>query len=313
MKGGNGGVAHPATPLSPPLVRGEGRKKGPHSGPYGKRCSVALYGRRWPGPSPRTALGPPLVRGEGRSASGSAGVAEEVDVETGAETEAALFAEIGDPETAIGEILPSDTLWHQQDVGGVVGTDLKEQRVDLDQIFRSIHDEFKLVVGHGHESADDVEVDPRSFVGVGETATVAIPGSRVPQFRADAGEIAGDVLPHGGGGFNRDVVSSVAESVRKFGDFRRDHGFAAGDNDVFRGEVGDAIKDVIECHRLSLRGPGCVGRVAPDAAQVAPGRANERAGNAGEFALALDAVEEFGDVHEHQPVVEPTFQSVIFP
>src|SRR3972149_9394380 len=53
-----------------------------------------------------------------RRPSRSGCVTVEGDLESRAEPEAALLAKTGDPTPAGDELLVSDSLWHQQDVGG---------------------------------------------------------------------------------------------------------------------------------------------------------------------------------------------------
>ena len=65
----------------------------------------------------------------------------------------------------------------------------------------------------------------------------------------------------------------------------------------------DLADDLVDGQRFPLGLPGGVGRVAPGAAQVAAGRADEDRRHARELAFALDRMEYFGDQHRISRIV----------
>jgi hypothetical protein len=74
--------------------------------------------------------------------------------------------------------------------------------------------------------------------------------------------------------------------------------FAAGEDGVGAVKGEDFLGDVVEGEIRALGVPGGVGGIAPGAAEVAAGGAEEDGGYAGEFTFALDGVEYFSDAHE---------------
>ena len=75
------------------------------------------------------------------------------------------------------------------------------------------------------------------------------------------------------------------------------HRFAAGEDDVFGGVWEDLIEDLASGEIGAFGVPGGVGGVAPGAAEVAAGGADEDGGDAGKLSFALDGVEDLGDPH----------------
>ena len=58
----------------------------------------------------------------------------------------------------------------------------------------------------------------------------------------------------------------------------------------------EPFENLVHLHRRTLGLPGRIGRVAPDAAEVAARRAHEDAGDPSELPLALDALKDFADL-----------------
>jgi hypothetical protein len=118
------------------------------------------------------------------------------------------------------------------------------------------------------------------------------------KFRADGGQIAGDVGGwDGAGGFDGDVLSHGAQGGRQFVNARSHHRFAAGKDDEWCRVTLDLGEDGIDGHVGPLGVPGGVRGVAPSTPQIAPGGADEDRGDAGQFAFALQAVKELRNTH----------------
>ena len=98
-------------------------------------------------------------------------------------------------------------------------------------------------------------------------------------------------------GFDHEGVASVEQALHEGEEFfGLQHGFAAGELDEFaRGESFDLVYDFVFGEELAT-GEGVLG-VAPGAAEVTSGEADEDAGEAGEGGFALDGFVEFDEVH----------------
>ena len=96
-----------------------------------------------------------------------------------------------------------------------------------------------------------------------------------------------------GRGLNGNVMAGRLEGIAQRHDVRHDHRLAAGDHDVAGPKRLDALDDLLNRNLLAFRVPACVGRVAPDAAQIAAAGAHEYGRHAHELAFALDGVEQF--------------------
>ena len=248
-------------------------------------------------------------------------VAPEVDVEAGGEAVAFLFAEVGDPAGAVGEGFGVGAFGHEEDVGGVDAVvwgeafvDLMDDLFDFGEIVGGGEDEFPLALFNGSvaaplyppaaalcEGAKDGDVETVFFVGLGEAAVFAIRGRRVGQLRGDGGEVDGVggklIEPERSGGFDGDVLVVRLEGADEGDEFFEHHRLAAGEDNVIGGMRKDLGEDLVCGEVGPFRVPRGVGGIAPGAAEVAAGRADEDGGNAGELSFALDGVENLGDAH----------------
>lgn len=228
--------------------------------------------------------------------SDAAAGAPEVDVEAGAEAVASGFAEFDEGEGAGAEGGFVEAFGHQEDfVGG--GVEFLGEGFDFGEVVFGLDDEFELVVVVLSELAEGGEVDAGVFVADGPLG-VPLPGGGVGEFGGDGHEVADDGGGDGAGGFDGDVEAAGVEGVGEFRELGLDEGFAAGEDDVAEGGVGGGpIEEAVEGPVFTFGIPGGVGGIAPVAAEITAGGADEEGGDAGEEALALDGGEDFADFH----------------
>ena len=227
-------------------------------------------------------------------------------MEAGGEAVVFLFAEFGEGEGTLGEGGGVGAFGHEEDVLFGDG-DLGGEGFDFGEVGGGGEDEFPLVVFDGAvavsgEGFQDWEVDAVFFVGLGEAAGLAIVRGGVGEFGGDGGEVDAVfwevVEPEGAGGFEGDVEVVGFQGGDEVGEFFEEHGFAAGEDDV-GAVIGEGfLEDGVDGHVGAIGGPGGVGGVAPGAAEVAAGGADEDGGGAGKFSFALEGVEDFADAHE---------------
>lgn len=99
----------------------------------------------------------------------------------------------------------------------------------------------------------------------------------------------------GSSGLDGDVSFFDMELFAKFTQLLKNHGFSAGDHNVGGCPFGGCIDNCIHIPGVPLGFPGGVSGVAEPASEVASAGSNEDAGGACQFALTLDAVENFRD------------------
>ena len=99
--------------------------------------------------------------------SGASGVAEEGDVESGAESPGSFEAGVDDPECLLGG-WRGYAFGHEEDVGGGDGVDGREEGVDLGEVGGVCDDELELVAWGGvEEGVDGLWVEPALIVSFG--------------------------------------------------------------------------------------------------------------------------------------------------
>jgi len=132
--------------------------------------------------------------------------------------------------------------------------------------------------------------------GVGDFAFTR---SGVGELGAEGGEIAGDAIwRDGAGGFDGDVFAGCAEAAGQLGSSRAIIGSPPVRTTCDAGWRRVSARMAIEGKGFAFGLPGRVFGVAPGAAEVAAGSADEDGGDAGELAFALEGVEDFGDAHQ---------------
>lgn len=124
-------------------------------------------------------------------------------------------------------------------------------------------------------------------------------GGGIGEFGTDGGKITGDAIwREGAGCFDGDVVAVGSKCLGEGMNVFCHQGFTACEDDVAEcGAGGSLFDERFDGALLAVGVPRGVWGVAPAAAQVAAGGADEERWRAGEGALSLKGVECFSDVH----------------
>ncbi len=149
-------------------------------------------------------------------------------------------------------------------------------------------------------SGDDAGIEALRFVALALRLGEGVWGrSGVGKFGAEGGKITRDVVGREGArGFDGDVVTCRAERLGQIVDFLGEKGFSAcQDHMAKRGAGSGFLEDGINGSLGAFGVPRCVGCIAPTAAQVATGGADEKRGGPGQGPFALDRVKCLSDVH----------------
>ena len=239
--------------------------------------------------------------------SGAGGVAKEFNMKAVAVAVTVLLAEVDEGVVASADDAGFDSLGHEEDLGGGNGdVEFTGKFGQFVHVPGGGHDEFELEGVVCDPGIEDVEVEAGFVVapgpGVAEFFRI---GGGVGQFGTQGGEVAGDSFRSDGAcSFDGNVLTVGLEQGQELGEFLSDHGFASGHHHVTGPELHDPGSDIFHGHLGSGRVPGCVFGVAPGAAEVASGGADEDRGHPGEFTFALDRVENLRDQHLQVQVEE---------
>jgi hypothetical protein len=84
--------------------------------------------------------------------------------------------------------------------------------------------------------------------------------------------------------------SLCGQPLGQLGGFVEHHRLAAGEDGVIAIVAADLSYDLIDAHLRARRPPGCIGRIAPDAAKITSACANKYRRHAKQFAFALQGV-----------------------
>ena len=155
---------------------------------------------------------------------------------------------------------------HQEDFRRV-GFQGVDQRVNFIEVRGLGDNEFELVVGVIHESAEGVRL--KAELVVLDSPIRVVMGRGVGELGRDAHEVAGDSAEDRAGGLDRDVVVKTFEGGAEGDAFLKEHRFTAGEDGVGGGVSGDAGEDLIDRVIVAFGMPTRVGRVAPGATEVA--------------------------------------------
>src|SRR5690606_36124498 len=237
--------------------------------------------------------------GEPPTGSGAAFVAIQLDVQAVGVAVAASLADFPEPGGAGAHPVERGGLGHEQDlVRRDRAVEFGEQGLDFVEVGGGGDDELELIRVGVDPGADDVGWPAGGLVAFAPGGRQAVVGERVAQLGRERGEVAGDAAGRdGGGGLDGDVVAGGAQGGGKRGQLFGEHGFASGEHGVATGLGGGGGDELGDGLFGALGIPGGVGRVAPVAAEIAAGGADEERRHAGELALALDGIKGLGDEH----------------
>ena len=234
----------------------------------------------------------------GLATSGSTLVAIELHVQTRTVAESSSFADLADPVSAGMEGLDVDALGHEEDVGGLPAAKFGQQFFDFVQIIFGRDNKFELKIWRViDELLDHRNIDPILFMRFGESTAFSFPWSGIRELGGEAGQIELDWLVNRGRGFDGYVTVFFFEGGGQIDDVGHDHRFAAGEDDVLGAVLAPGVYDLLHAHIAPLGFPTGVIGIAPGAAEVAAAGSDEKGGEAGQLAFALDGIEEFGDFH----------------
>ena len=223
-------------------------------------------------------------------------ITPQIDVEAGAETVTSGFANFRKPEATLADRVAVDTLGHEDDACAV-GREAFDDRLNFGQVRGRGNHEFQLVRVIAHQASEDFGLIAQTIMQFSPAASCALARRGVGEFGADAHEIAGDRFVDGAGRLDGDMQPAIAKSNSEGFDLGCDHGLAAGDNDMRGAKVRHLIDDLINCQVFAFGMPGGVRSIAPGAAQIAAGSANEDRWDADKDALTLNREKNLGDFH----------------
>ena len=123
-----------------------------------------------------------------------------------------------------------------------------------------------------------------------EFTALALPGRRIRELGAERDQITVDRFEHRAGRLDRDMATASLELAGKRRDFRRQERLTAGDHDVFCWVLLNFAQDICKAPYRAFRLPRSIGRIAPDAAEIAARRPDKYRWHADQPALALDGV-----------------------
>lgn len=117
------------------------------------------------------------------------------------------------------------------------------------------------------------------------------------EFGTQRHQITNDWLENGCGGLDRDVRAHLFDGGGKLHDFLCQERLAAGNHHVTGRKGCDFRQNFIQAPILAFRPPRCVGRITPDATEIAARGANEYRRDADEPTFTLYRIEYLRDAH----------------
>ena len=130
-----------------------------------------------------------------------------------------------------------------------------------------------------------------------EPAPLSSPRRGVRKLGADRNQVAADRFEDRAGCLDGDMTAALVEFAGKRFDFPREQRLAARQDDIFGWMLSNLGEDGSKAPSRAVRLPRSVGRITPDATEIAARRPDKYRRHADQPALALDRIKYFADPH----------------